>query len=84
MAVDSNVSRRDIRDMAQPFEEFLIHLVEQNDSGSLPLIGTYLDQHLAATGNAATERQRLAVELRDRAPDTELKQTILKKILLLD
>jgi hypothetical protein len=67
--------------MAQPFEDFLVELAEKGDPDILNRIDGYLHDHLVRVGNAVVERDRLVVAFRDKAPDTELSDKILNRIV---
>lgn len=70
--------------MPQPFEDFLLKLVYQyrGDASETPPIRHYIDGHLAAFSGygVSTERARLLVAFKAKAPDSKLTQAILEML----
>jgi|tagenome__1003787_1003787.scaffolds.fasta_scaffold18591399_2 hypothetical protein len=65
----------------QPFEDFLLKLIEQHDA-VLKRIPTYLDGYLAEfRGDRSLERRRLAAAFKDKAADNALSRQVLELIL---
>lgn len=68
---------------AQAFEDWLVQLADEGDPTVIERVGSYIDQHLAAYSgnNVAGERMRLAAAFRDKMPESDLADEILKKIV---
>ena len=67
--------------MQKPFEDSLVVLAKEHDWSILDRLDFYLEGHLIRFSEEDAEKQRLAGAFRAKAPDGELREAILERLL---